>query len=113
MASTTFTTPEQELERLAPSIAEAKRMLEDGKTLEEIWCELRGGGLDMIDSATVTVQVSDFSRLEARRALYESDAWADMRPVIDQLEDDIIEAALSMGAEVRIDGERIYEVPKR
>lgn len=113
MASTRFTTPEQELERLAPSLTEAKRMLEEGKGLEEIWCRLRGSGLDLIDSASVTVEMTNLSRLEARRALYESETWDDLRPVVDQLEDDMIEAALSMGAEVRLDGERIYEVPKR
>ncbi|MDP9364528.1 MAG: hypothetical protein M3Q10_09955 [Chloroflexota bacterium] len=90
-------------------IAEARRMLKEGKTLEDVWRLLRDAGFDMIDSKQFTMSITGMSSPEAQRALYESETWADMRPIVDQLEDDIIEAALSMGAEVRIDGRLITD----
>jgi hypothetical protein len=94
-------------------IDEARRMLAKGQTIEDVWRRLRDAGFDMIDSKRFTMAITGMSSPEAGRALYESETWADMRPVIDQFEDDLIEAALSMGAEIRLDGERIYEVPRR
>jgi hypothetical protein len=51
------------------------------------------------------------STQEASRALYLSETWADLRPVIDELEDNIIIAALEMGATVRLDGQVITSWP--
>lgn len=105
--------PESIMHDLATPIAVARRRLAEGRSLEEMWGSLRADGYDMFDSKWITMAVTDLSSIQARRALYESETWADMRPAIDRLEDDMISAALSMGAEVRIDGERIHGVPKR
>lgn len=91
-------------------IAEARRLLAAGKPLEDVWRLLRDAGVDMIESAGFTSAITGMSASDAQRAVYESETWADLRPVVDQLEDDIIEAALSMGAEVRLDGRRITDL---
>jgi len=66
----------------------------------------------MIDSKRFAMSIIGMSAREAQRAVYESETWTDMRPVVDQLEDDMIEAALSMGADVRIDGRRITDMSR-
>lgn len=91
-------------------IAEARRMLAEGKTLEDVFRLLRDDGFDMISSKLFTMSITGMSSRDAQRAVYESETWADMRPVIDQIEDDTIEAALSMGAKVRIDGKPITDM---
>jgi len=91
----------------ATEIAIARQMLADGRTLEEVWRHLRATGRDMSDSIRVTMAITGLPPHEAKRALYLSVTWADMQPAVDRLQDEMIEAALSMGAEVRIDGKRI------
>jgi hypothetical protein len=98
-------------EDLEPQITEARRMLAEGRTLEEVWRTLREAGLGMIDSKHVTVGATGMTTREAQRALYLSETWADMRPVIDELEDNIIRAALEMGATVKLDGRVITSWP--
>lgn len=95
---------------LASEIADAERLLAEGCALEDVWRHLRAAGLGMIDSDRVTMAVTGLSAREAQRAVYLSETWADMRPAVDQLQDDIIQAALDMGAEVRIDGRRITDL---
>lgn len=102
-----FIDPQTKHDELAPPIADARRMLAEGKSLEEVWCHLRAIGYDMFDSKLVTVEVTGMARHEAKHALHHSQAWADMRPATEQLHDDLIEAALEMGATVRIDGQLI------
>lgn len=84
-------------------------MLADGSSLEDVWRQLRADGLDIIDSKYVTIEVSGMSFPDAQGALYRSETWQDLRPAIDQLEDAIVDAALQMGAKVRIDGRLITD----
>jgi hypothetical protein len=87
-------------------------MLAEGRTLEEVRQTLRDAGVDMIDSKHVTVGATRMTTREAQRALYLSETWADMRPMIDELEDNIIIAALEMGATVKLDGRVITSWPE-
>jgi hypothetical protein len=95
-------------ERSMP-IAEARRMLAAGKPLEDVLRLVRDAGFDMIDSKLFVMSITGMSSRDAQRAVYESVTWADMRPAVDALEDAVIEAALEMGAEVRIDGRLITD----
>lgn len=97
-------------EAVAEGIVAARDMLAEGDLLEDVWRVLRCRGFDMFDSKWVTMAVTGISSFQARRALYESDAWADMRPIIDQFERDMIEAALSMGAKVWLGGKVITDM---
>jgi hypothetical protein len=98
---------EAEPDELATAIAGARRMLRDGQTLEAVWRRLRATGWDMIGSKRITMRAAGMSAREAQRALNESVAWEDMRPAVDRLEDAVIEAALEVGATVRIDGQPV------
>jgi len=103
--------PELKADWLATPIATARRLLAEGKTLEDVWSHLRAAGHDMFDSQHVTMAVTGLSAFDAKRALYLSETWKDMQPVIDQMENAMIEAALEMGAAVRIDGEVVKRWP--
>lgn len=100
----------QDAVEFATEIATARQMVADGRTLEDVWRHLRAGGLDLIGSNRVTMAITGLPPHESKRALYLSDTWADIRPAIEQFENDVIEAALSMGAEVRVGGRRITAV---
>ena len=99
--------PEVAGDELARPTATARQMLAEGKTLEDVWGHLRAAGYDMFDAKLVTMRVTGLSSYEAKRALFLSDTWRDLRPAIERLEDAIIEAALEMGATVKIDGQPV------
>ena len=94
----------------AGEIAAVQAILAEGRPMEDVWHHLRAAGFDMIDSKLIAMEATGLSAREAQRAVYLSDAWADMQPAVDRLQNAMIEAALSMGAEVRIDGKRITDM---
>src|SRR3712207_4582772 len=103
--------PESVLERLATPIAEARRLLAEGKSLEDVWGYLRAAGYDIMDSRQVTMRVTDLSGREAKSALRLSETWADLGPEHERFVDEIIEAALELEAEASVAGKSIAAGP--
>jgi len=101
-----------QLPHLEQPIADARRLLAEGATLEAVLRHLRAAGCDMIDSKWVAMIVFGMKRHEADRALYLSDAWADLRPAIDQIDAVMLELARQQGAEVRLVDDPVAPTPR-
>ena len=73
-------------------IEPCKQMIQDGKTIEDILVYLRKATKSKGDSGVVIMEVLNITPGEAKRLVYTSEAWKDVRERDEKFHEDIFSA---------------------